>query len=118
MRFITILFAVIVLGCTQPLTPDPPDPPEMTVWFEDVPLERYSYTPLEYIAIQGHATVTPHDQIEWCLFINGKKNLCGESQPGEIAGQRWYLARDSDWKLRFEAVSGDVRGVSEWEWTK
>ena len=109
MRIKVVWFVLLVLcGCAG-TTPLEPPVYTLTVWFEDVPDSYYSRPIGEYLAIQAHATMEPGGQIDWCLDVlrdaGWEADTCGTSQPGERAGQRWYLERGGTWHLRFRAWS-------------
>ena len=112
MRHFAILF--VLLGCTTATAPK--IEPELTVWFESVPLDNYSYSPDEWIAIEPVATATPAGDVHWCLYINDVEQTCEISDTGLRAGHRWYLERNGSWVLRMMASTNNLTEEKEWRW--
>ena len=107
--------SLVCCGCSGPVDPEPT---VVTVWFEEVPLERYSRSADDFIAIEPRAKVTPDQPFQWCLSLPLDPDYeCGRSEAGEIGGHRWYLQRDQNWMLRFRAWTADgTEGKSAWWW--
>ena len=110
-----VVVSFVSCGCESPTTPHPT---VVTVWFDEVPLERYSRSADSFVAIEPRAKVSPDQPFDWCLSLLLEPDYsCGSSEPGEIGGHRWYLQRDRNWMLQFRAWTTDgTEEVSVWWW--
>ena len=110
-----VVVTLVCCGCSEVVEPEPT---VVTVWFDEVPLERYLRSATDFIAIEPRASVTPNQPFQWCLSLPLEPDFsCGKSEPGEIGGHRWYLQRDQNWMLRFRAWTEDgTEEESAWWW--
>jgi len=122
MKKLLLLF-LLCFACTSNHIVDVKTPaeilvPTVTAWCDTVPHDRYYYSVDTFRALEFHAISEPDDFIFWQLriLINEEWILIheGESEPGLIAGQRWYFNRSDTRKLLFTAWTKDDVATATW----